>query len=430
MKISSLDKCKITFKNINLWYLLLSTLFYYSVVFKDLEIACYLLYYIVPLIYIIINYKMVIRLLNMCFHNKLKYYILVLAVLFLVSLILPFVYGTHDFTYFSVRLIQVSKESLKILFLFLIFIKYISPKGDFVLFIKYFVLSTCMYILGSCVIMMLPSFRDTILALNKADANTMRIAHLPSYVTRIGWCGFSGFTYTLRCSLAGAFMSYIIYLEKKKNFYTNSLLLLIMALGNFFYGRVGVVVTGIFFMILLIMLFLNERTLFMRFSIMLGIACLVLAVLTLFSPKIRVWIAWVFQAIINFIQTGSFETSSMDSLKNMYFLPEIKTLLIGVGKYTNSNGTYYAGTDVGLLRPILFGGIFFQMLRYSTVLILIAHIKEYLNNTLGKACFLLIILFVIFEFKGEAVFPIVSILFGVSLVISYHKDMYSEKQGD
>ena len=81
--------------------------------------------------------------------------------------------------------------------------------------------------------------------------------------------------------------------------------------------------------------------------------------------KRQIWLRWVFQSFINYSEQGSFSTTSTQSLKEMYFTPNGKTLLLGDGYYTDADGLYYMGTDVGLFRAVLFGGIGFQMLRYT-----------------------------------------------------------------
>ena len=143
-------------KKINLGYLLLSTLFYYSTVWEDIEWLCYLLYYGIPFLYLCYHYEWVIDCIRICMRSCLKYYLGAILFMALLSLVLPCLYQTYDFSYFLIRILQIGKEGLKILFLFLIFIRYISPEGDYLLFMKYFVLATCMYILGTCVIIAIP----------------------------------------------------------------------------------------------------------------------------------------------------------------------------------------------------------------------------------------------------------------------------------
>lgn len=62
---------------------------------------------------------------------------------------------------------------------------------------------------------------------------------------------------------------------------------------------------------------------------------------------------WAFELIINFLDSGSVETTSTDQLKDMWVLPDnFRTWLIGDGLFFNRDGTYYMHTDVGYLRTI------------------------------------------------------------------------------
>ena len=409
-------------KKINLGYLLLSTLFYYSTVWEDIEWLCYLLYYGIPFLYLCYHYEWVIDCIRICMRSCLKYYLGAILFMALLSLVLPCLYQTYDFSYFLIRILQIGKEGLKILFLFLIFIRYISPEGDYLLFMKYFVLATCMYILGTCVIIAIPGLRDLLLQLNKADENTIRLAYLPSYITRFGWCGFSGFTYTLRCSLAAMFLCYIIYLQQEQSFTFHTILLMIVILGNFFFGRIGIAVTAIYVFLLFVVLWMKKRMLWKRLLLMMVITCGMLSIAFLLSEQVRIWLRWVFQSFINYSEQGSFSTTSTQSLKEMYFTPNGKTLLLGDGYYTDADGLYYMGTDVGLSRAVLFGGIGFQMLRYTLLGSLLFEYKRCLLVHLHRLLLLLPILFIIYEMKGESIWPIISIPFGVALLITYQKE--------
>ncbi len=70
-------------------------------------------------------------------------------------------------------------------------------------------------------------------------------------------------------------------------------------------------------------------------------------------------IQFSFQFYYNYKETGNVSTPSTDALfGRMYFLPETKTVLIGEGRYTNEDGSYYMRTDAGYMRDILYYGIF------------------------------------------------------------------------
>lgn len=409
------------------WYLVLCTLFYYNAIYDGLEIIGYICFYGIPIIYIIIHYQEAISLLRICLSNRLKYYILSLLLLSVLSLLLPYFSGTNDYSYFTIRILQIAKESVKLLFLVMVYLRYISPQGDIKLFMRYFVLSTCLYILGTIVIIGFPSLRELLLTLNKADVRTIRLAHKATYLTRFGWCGFSGFTYTLKCSLAVAMMCWLMFEERFQRFWENCTLLFLCMLGNLFYGRIGIVVSGIFFMILLIVFWKAERELAYRLFMIIVCAFVGILLLAVFSERARSWLYWAFQSFVNLATTGSMETTSSASLEKMYFMPEWKTILIGDARYMTPQGTYYMGTDVGLLRPLLFGGILFQAVRYSALFILLKQFKEDWRYTHAWIVYLLLILFGIFELKGEVICVIISNIFALALLASYAKSIEEKK---
>jgi len=65
-----------------------------------------------------------------------------------------------------------------------------------------------------------------------------------------------------------------------------------------------------------------------------------------------------FEIIHNYFSTGKIYTSSTDTLQSMYFIPDIKSIILGDGMYTNIDGSYYKNTDSGFMRNILLFGIF------------------------------------------------------------------------
>lgn len=85
------------------------------------------------------------------------------------------------------------------------------------------------------------------------------------------------------------------------------------------------------------------------------------------------------------------------------------------------------GTDVGLLRPILFGGILFQALRYSTLIISLRQLKADWQFSPTWLVYLSIILFLIFEMKGEVIAPVISIIFALAVLAAYAKETVEKK---
>ncbi|MEE6032174.1 hypothetical protein [Avibacterium paragallinarum] len=85
-----------------------------------------------------------------------------------------------------------------------------------------------------------------------------------------------------------------------------------------------------------------------------GLLCLGLA---LYYPK-NPYVAHALEPLINLINHQGLSSSSTDTLmKRHLFIPELKQILWGDGRYIMPNGKYYGLTDSGFLRQLLYGGI-------------------------------------------------------------------------
>ncbi|MEX9418346.1 hypothetical protein AB7078_12335 [Proteus mirabilis] len=116
------------------------------------------------------------------------------------------------------------------------------------------------------------------------------------------------------------------------------------------------------------------------------------------------YINYAFQPILNFINTGSFSVSSLNSLNNMYFFPEnTSTWFIGDGKYTSDEGFYYKNTDSGYMRFLLFFGIIGSLIPYFGFLFFCFYVIK--KSKESRLLFsLVIIMALIFHYKAEVIF--------------------------
>lgn len=68
---------------------------------------------------------------------------------------------------------------------------------------------------------------------------------------------------------------------------------------------------------------------------------------------------WAFELFLNYVDSGSVETTSTDALADMYIFPSrLSTYIFGDGLFSGLYGGYYMGTDVGFLRLLFYFGIF------------------------------------------------------------------------
>ena len=112
----------------------------------------------------------------------------------------------------------------------------------------------------------------------------------------------------------------------------------------------------------------------------------------------------------------------------MLFIPKLKTILIGDGRYTE-NGLYYMGTDAGIMRPLLFGGLIFAFVRYIGLYgILLWRMFKYETEKYEKiVLFWTLVMCILFEIKGEIVFSCLPIVLG-AMILGHEKKTFEIRE--
>lgn len=110
---------------------------------------------------------------------------------------------------------------------------------------------------------------------------------------------------------------------------------------------------------------------------------------------------YAMEPIINLIDGKGIESKSTDKLleKHLY-IPEESTLLLGDGRYFDEEGFFYGGTDSGIVRPILYGGIIFQVVYFSVLLFLLYSLTKF-----GMVGFVGVFLLLLMNIKAEVLTP-------------------------
>ena len=264
------------------------------------------------------------------------------------------------------------------------------------------------YVLGTLIFIFVPSLRlfwQSIIM----DFNTLELDVL-EYITRFGFAGYSGFSFAFWISTCSILFCYV-YLNEKLSERNSRFYILFLLLGSFFYGRIGFVFTVSAFSLFTMYLFFRGKRKLMRFFFFIIILTIGLGVLIYSTiPDSQPFIDWLLEPVFNFINTGKFESASTNDLGKFYddFNPSDKTLFIGDGYWTNANGGYYGHTDVGWMRNIYYGGVFYMICQYMLVILLIGFVMAWMkrNNKNGYLFipFLLFIQFIMFELKGDSAF--------------------------
>jgi uncharacterized membrane protein YhaH (DUF805 family) len=131
---------------------------------------------------------------------------------------------------------------------------------------------------------------------------------------------------------------------------------------------------------------------------------------------------WMFEGILNFVNNGSFETGSSNRLQSMYFMPKKGTILYGDGYYTQSDGNYYMTTDIGFMRPLLFWGIFIEIVYYSILIPpLCVMLKRFKDVNVKFFVAIFVISLFIYELKGEMLLTASNLIFGIAGTVMMEK---------
>lgn len=412
-----------------LWILLLCAYHFFPFITVRGSIIMYAFAYLVPLGYMVFNFDLLVKTVSKIVYSDLLLCIIPLVLLTAAAVIIPIIYGTYDYTYFTEEIMTVTKIMFRMLFLVMLIKKNI-PNADLRTFCKYFIFSCLLYIGSTVVMMVIPQIKDFFYSIIKENEHSKTLALETRYSTRYGWAGFSTFEYTFKCLIAIIFNNYFIQKNIKRKYVLFPIAVTaVLLVGTLFYGRIGTLAA------LIILFFFALRLMIKRPKIFMWcVAGLLLCIAALLVLKNRVsavgaWFDWAFDLIINFINNKTLRTDSSDVLLNkMLFIPDFKTILIGDGRYTE-NELYYMGTDAGIMRPLLFGGLIFAFLRYISLygILLWRMFKRETENPEKTVFFWILLMCIVFEIKGEIIFSCLPILLG-ALILGHGKKTFENKE--
>lgn len=271
-----------------------------------------------------------------------------------------------------------------------------------------YIRSTVVYISGTAVFLLFPTLRNFWYSII-VDFSENTFIDFSLFPTRFGFAGFSGFLSTFIVSSAAIYLSYL-YINGEISLRSFKIYSIVLLVGNFFYGRSGLVITVLCLGATAVYCFIFQSKKLLLFYFNLIILCVIAVLLGyFFIPASRVVIQWAFEPIINLATKGELSSYSTDDLLSFYknFSPSVKTFIKGDGYWTDGGG-YYGSTDVGFMRHIYYGGVFYTISLYCMyvffLFILFRKLKK--NNKTGSLfiIFLLLLNYVIFEFKGDVTF--------------------------
>lgn len=347
--------------------------------------------------------------------------------LYFISIFLVMIFSfSLDFQYlvYFLRLVIGICASLSVFCIW----KY-SIRHDFIRedFLKIFIKSVAFYILGTTAFILIPSlkfFWQSVIV----DFGEQDFSDIIEYVTRFGFAGFSGFGCAFLVTCAAVVTCYL-FLNEKINLRQCKIYSIIFIVGSFYYGRIGFVVSVFTFGIFSLYLLFHKRPRLFLFYIFILVFFIFLGFILYFSiPKIQPFVDWLLEPVFSYFENGKVESASTNQLGRMYenFSPSDKTLLFGDGYWLGLDGSgYYGKTDVGFMRNILYGGVFYSFLVYSLIAVflffLFIRLKQNNLKGAGFLIFVMFIQFLLFELKGDITFSFLKVYLPFYLYLIYEK---------
>lgn len=322
---------------------------------------------------------------------------------FAVSLLTGIINRTYDF-YFAKYCVSVLMFFFASFFVYNI-LNYIYKRNevlDIDFLIKLFIAIVTLQSVISILMFLIPGFTETlytIFSVPESEEATleenigMRLIGLGSYFFAAG-------------VIHGLSLIFTVYLYLKNEIKKRWVIIYVF---NFFVGLLMARTTVIGFAISILFLIVWKplNIFYIKQKIKWGIYLTIIFIIALIGIIMVVdeeVLKWAFEFFYNYSDTGSFESSSTNRLKEMYVIPtDFFTYIIGDGKYNLSEGGYYMSTDVGYLRLLYYGGIPMIMSFYFFMYYMIKYIIRYNASIVDKYLFFIIFLYlIILNFKGLA----------------------------
>lgn len=291
--------------------------------------------------------------------------------------------------------------------------------------IKLFIICVTIQSIISILMFLIPSFTETLytfFSVPESEEATleenigMRLVGLGSYFFAAG-------------VIHGLSLIFIVYLYLKNKIKRKWIIVYIF---NFFVGLLMARTTVIGFAVSIIFMIIWKplNIFYIKQKFKWGIYLIFLFIIALIGIIMVVdeeVLKWAFEFFYNYSDSGSFESSSTNRLKEMYVIPtNFFTYLIGDGKYNLPEGGYYMSTDVGYLRLLYYGGIPMIISFYFFMYYISKYIIKYNTSIIDKYLFFIIFLYlIILNFKGLADLNSVLIIIYIFSYLNYYQRKHS-----
>ena len=273
--------------------------------------------------------------------------------LILVGVLCSIFTQTYDFSYVKILFAQIIHIFIGVLLISYFRYSGIVKVGYIEKYIIYaYVIQSVIELIAS----MIPPVADVIIKINRSD-----FAEKVEGVRGLALSGAVGWSLSLTYGLV--FIIYAKHYLMNRIKWNYLLILLILFVGNFFAGRTGFI--GLIFALTLFIL-VNRNSVWSRISMVLKLSFLIVIMCGIICVAVPAYVDYMlervfpfaFEPIYNYLDGKGFTTTSTDILDNMWDINvSIETLLKGTGYFTGIDGSYYMHVDVGILRNLLYWGL-------------------------------------------------------------------------
>ena len=184
------------------------------------------------------------------------------------------------------------------------------------------------------------------------------------------------------------FLIYTYMVERRMTDFTTVASILFIFSAGFVAARVSMIGIALAAPLLL----RRNFRMFIRSSVVLIGA----VVMFLTVPGLDKYNSWLFE----FFSSGLQSSTLTVLLQDMYFVPDLNTLVFGDGKYGLSGEVYYGGSDVGYMRNLFFGGVPYVALLLGFPLLLLLEARKHK----AMLCFGSVIIICAFHAKGAFIY--------------------------
>ncbi|MCP8559030.1 hypothetical protein, partial [Acinetobacter baumannii] len=308
----------------------------------------------------------------------------------LVCLIIPCILGTYDFSIIQTKINFIaSLLATYILARSFSSNNNITDKQFFNLLLVIFSIQVIL-IVG---MLINSDFSQAITSFTRNSDQGARVLESYAGARGLGIADSSAFGFAIVMGLL-IFLTFFAYKNNFISFKYFIVLLLLGSVASISAGRTAVL--GIMFgLVYLLLNFKNYRSLLtlisiFLFFILIGSILISIDRNSIENETLGYFYSYSMEPILNYINEGSFASTSTDALQNMYFPLTEQQYLIGDGRYMDGE-SYYMATDAGYMRFTLFYGGVFSLMFYSYFIYFAMKLIFIKKNNIILLLFLLVI---------------------------------------